>query len=168
MARRRTSSDDIEVKADLTSMLDVIFNVLAFFVVTFNPPKPEKNFDVTLPPPQKQETQAQTSDEASQEPELFESVTIGLRAGPGGTLQSIQLEGRDLGGGGVGVPRLVNELRRTASLISVGDGSGGALEAATIICDPSLKYEHLIAVVDACYQASIKKINFAEAASANQ
>lgn len=162
MARRRAAENDEEVKADLTSMLDIIFNVLAFFVVTFNPPVPEKNFDVTLPPPKKQEETKATSELPSEEPELYQDVTIGLRAGPNGTLQTIQLEGRDLGGAGVGVPRLVNELRKTAAMLNIGAADKGALEAANIIADPSLKYEHVMAVVDACYQASIKKINFAE------
>lgn len=167
MARRRTAGDEVEAKADFTPMLDLIFNVLAFFVITFNPPKPEKNFDVTLPPPQKQEETKSTSELPSEEPQIYESVTIGLRAGPGGALQSVQLEGRDLGGGTVAVNRLVNDLRRHAAMLNVPGQDKGALEVATIVSDSALKYEHLIMVVDACYQASIKKINFAEAPSSS-
>lgn len=152
------------IQLNLTSMLDVVFNILAFFVVTFSPPIPERNYDVHLPPPKLEEKAAPTEGELpTDEPKLFESVQITLIAGPGGSLAGIQLEQKPvpvLGPGGTSA--LARELRVTAgALAGMGEDR---LEAATIIASPGLKYRYLIAAVDACYQANVRKIHFAEPA----
>jgi biopolymer transport protein ExbD len=127
--------------------------VLAFFVVTFNPPKPEKNFDVTLPPPKPIES----AEGAGEDVKLFESVTISLNAGAGGSLSAVYVEGQS-----VRMGNLVVELERVAGLLSTQESK---LEAATIIADPTLKYRHVIEAVDACYRANIVKISFAAGAA---
>ena len=55
MPRRRSGSPSGAIELNLTSMLDVVFNILAFFVMTFSPPEAERNFDVNLPPPKLQD-----------------------------------------------------------------------------------------------------------------
>lgn len=155
MARRRASSPDQSLTIDLTSCLDMIFNLLAFFMITFNPPKAEKNFDVGLPPPkvEKKESEGASQLPISEE-QIYEDITIALGAAPDGSLASIRMEGKP-----VPNPRqLAFELDRTSK--AVGGATGERIEAATIVADPKLKYRHLIAIVDACHLAEIKKINF--------
>ena len=158
MARRRSGNASEEVETNLTSMLDIIFNVLAFFVVTFNPPKPEKNFDLSLPPPKQQEQQAEAPDETDKPPEIFQDVTITLEAGADGSLAGIRVEDRPV----AGIGALARDLATLSKMIGGVPGVGEKLEAANIIAAPTLKYRWVIAVVDSCYQADIKKINFAE------
>lgn len=161
MARRRPVSEE-SVELTLTSMLDVIFNILAFFVATYSPPAPERNFDVSLP---SAKVGAGPAD-LNRLPELptdidlnpFQDVTITLSANPQGGLGGINLESKPIQGGFIALSR---ELRATASAVS--KGSGPKLEAATIVAAPGLKYRHLVAAIDACYQAGIQKINFGEA-----
>lgn len=169
MVRRRSSEAAEGVELNLTSMLDVVFNILAFFVMTFSPPEAEKNFDVNLPPPLAGAVAAgaQEMPPDDVEPELFESITITLTAGPGGRLGGIRLEQKPIpvrGPGGAG--ELARELRLMAGALR---GAGkDTMRTATIVASGQLKYEALIAAVDACYQANLTKINFAESGPAAQ
>lgn len=157
MARRKRESAVTE--GDFTSMLDLIFNLLAFFVVTFKLPKPELNFDLTLPPPKKIEQQVKsTEDMFAPKDEIFKDVSIRLVADDDGDLASILVEGQKV----EGIPGLIAKIQRiggaTGAAMPVG-GEGG-LEAANIIVDPNLKYVYVITVVDACYLCNLTKINF--------
>ena len=158
---RRKVEEVGAANVDLTSCLDMIFNILAFFVLTFNPPKPEKNFDVALPPPKPQESTAPSETDLMIEPEAFEDVTINVSAGPDGVVGAVRIEGKQVQGG---ITRLATELRRMAQ--AIGGAGGDKLSAANIVADPKLKYRHIIEVVDACYFAQIQKINFIESAGA--
>lgn len=160
MPRRRSAHDPIE--GDFTSMLDVIFNLLAFFVITFNPPKPELNFDLMLPPPKKIETQAKsTEDMFAPKEEIFKDVTIRLTSAPDGNVAGIFVEGQKVDG----IKGMIAKVQKIGGAIGGtvapgAKGDTGALEAANIIADPELKYVHVIEAVDACYQLNIVKINF--------
>lgn len=158
MVRRRVVSSD-SVDMNLTAALDVIFNVLSFFVMTFNPPEPERNFDLSLPPPQVQSSSADAGqqDLPKEEIDPFEMLTITMIAGPDGSLGGIQIEQKQVQGG---IRGLTNQLKVTAGAIK--GASGKSLETATIVASPTLKYRYVIEAIDACYQADIKKINFAE------
>lgn len=158
MIRRSRGSTAESAELNLTSFLDLIFNILAFFVITFDPGKPEKNFDLSLPPPKEGKSTASASGAFELpigEPALFEDVTITLSAGPGGSLSAIRLGGNVIQGGTL---KLVSELRAIAG--SVGAATGNSLEAANIVADPSLQFTHIISIVDACHQANIHKVNF--------
>jgi biopolymer transport protein ExbD len=151
-------------------MLDVVFNILAFFVMTFSPPEAERNFDVNLPPPKLQQgapAEGQGPGELpTEEPQLFQDLSIFLTAGPDGSLAGIRLEQKNVGiGGPGGMGGLARELRATAG--AMRGASKEKLETANIIASGKLKYQYLIAAVDACYQADIKKINFSEPAAGN-
>jgi biopolymer transport protein ExbD len=152
--RRRNAAGGEEIELNLTAALDVIFNILAFFIITFRLPLPEKNFDVRLPPPKAMDQSQATGEPASQEP--FKQVTIALEADANGRLSRIRLEDRVV----TTVSGLVRELKLTTSAINVAGSE--KLDSATIVASPRLKYEHVIAVVDACYRADIQKIGFAE------
>ena len=157
--RKRSGGGNEEVETNLTSALDLIFNILAFFVVTFNPPKPEQNFDVTLPPPKEQQDESEGEMELpDMEAVLFEDIQITLTAGPTGALTGVNIAGKQLPG--TNMAALTRELRLLAG--SIGGATGEKLEAATIAAPPTLKYRYVINVIDACYSADIKKINFSE------
>ena len=48
----RKSRSDEEVTLNVTAMLDMAFQLLAFFILTFKPPPPEAQIFLKLPPPQ--------------------------------------------------------------------------------------------------------------------
>ena len=51
MSKRKKSSDE-EVSLNVTAMLDMAFQLLAFFVLTFKPPPAEFQIFLKLPPAQ--------------------------------------------------------------------------------------------------------------------
>ena len=154
--RRRGHRSGEEIDSNLTSMLDVIFNILAFFVVTFNPPKPEKNFDISLPPPKKEETEVQQQTEGEIQFE-FDDVTVRLVADAAGALEAIYIDSTPVEGLG----RLPQAIQRIDREIRGGSLDGKGLRAANIVSDPNLKYGYVIQVVDALYQNRIQEVNFA-------
>jgi biopolymer transport protein ExbD len=157
MARRRRSPAPID--ADFTAMLDLIFNLLAFFVVTFNPPSPELNFDFALPESKQGQSTEPPPESFEFEGELFKDVTIRLSADPAGKLAAIAVEGQKVDG----IKGLVTKVQRMSGTMAglAGDGEGG-LDTAQIIADAGLKYVHVVEVVDACYKCKLTKINFRE------
>lgn len=161
MGKKKREDNNEEAKANLTSFLDLIFNILSFFVMTFSPPIAEKNFDVQLPPPKiEKDTSSAATSEAfipEEEEEILKDMKIHLTAGPEGTLATIRVEGSPV----PSLARLPGHLQLLAG--AVGGTGGEPMEAAMIIASPTLKYEHVIATVDACYRAKISRIGFSQA-----
>ncbi|MDA7978833.1 MAG: biopolymer transporter ExbD [Pirellulales bacterium] len=77
----RHSIETGQVKADtqMTPMIDVVFLLLIFFLVTFKIPSREGDFDITMPPP-----------ESSGPPEsTAPSLIVKMTAGPNGELADL-------------------------------------------------------------------------------
>jgi biopolymer transport protein ExbD len=163
-ARREQIKD---MKISLTSLLDLTFNILAFFVITFKPPMATKSYQVNLPPPKAGENAVAdgTSDIFDiGEPEIFEDVTLTLSSTPTGVISGLRLEGKPIEVS-PGQKILARDL---AVLVGSFRGTGRNLEAINIVSPAELKYRYLIEVVDVCQQVGFKKINFAETPSAPQ
>ena len=165
---RRDSSVE-EPETNLTSMLDLIFNVLAFFVVTFKPPDPEANFDIKLPPPQKQEQQVATEiDDFNMDIMLLEydTVTIRLDADENGNLDQVICGDRRIKpryrDGNFNADHLMREIKRIVEHMQKETltETGEVLDTADVICSADLKYVYLIHMVNSLHQAGIQKINF--------
>jgi biopolymer transport protein ExbD len=140
-------------------MLDLIFNLLAFFVVTFNPPSPELNFDFALPESSQGKSTEPPPDSFEFEGELFQDVTIRLSATAEGELSAILVEGQKVDG----IRGMVSKIQRmSGTMMGLAGDSEAALNTAQILADPKLKYAHIVQVVDACYKCRLLKINFRE------
>ncbi|MEX2186569.1 MAG: biopolymer transporter ExbD, partial [Pirellulales bacterium] len=76
--KRKPSSDKVEQQ--MTPMIDVVFQLLAFFIMTFKVVSPEADFSISMPsgPPQN-----------SAAVDLNLPLKIALKADPTGALQSI-------------------------------------------------------------------------------
>ena len=46
---RFEANETEEIKMNMTSMIDIVFQLLVFFVMTFNPPQYEGDFSVKMP-----------------------------------------------------------------------------------------------------------------------
>ncbi|QEL16882.1 ExbD/TolR family protein [Limnoglobus roseus] len=109
MSRRRRHASNPFVEPDLpiTPMLDMSFQLLAFFLMTFNPTPTEGHLDVTLPKrdggPSTKLPDPFTTDEA-------EEFTIRVEADDKGDVGSVSISvGKE--GGGVDVPGKGREAR---------------------------------------------------------
>ena len=147
---RRTSLP--AVKLDMTPMIDIVFQLLIFFILTLRIAASEGQFEVHLP--------RQSS--GPPRPTTALPLEVRLLAGAGGELAEVSLNGRRLSG--------LEELHREVERLLGGDPALATVSEATLVCDPALSYEHCIAAVtaisgsqqrDGSIRPLIAKINFA-------
>ncbi|MEX2187220.1 MAG: biopolymer transporter ExbD [Pirellulales bacterium] len=119
----------------MTPMIDVVFQLLAFFILTFRVVVPEGDFGVSMP--------AVSSDEnAELRPE--ETLHVHLVADAEGRLADVRVNHRSLGPD-------VQALHRIVMLVADVDGPSN-LRAdidARLRFDPQLHYEHAMAALAA-------------------
>ena len=129
--QRQTSKTNL----DMTSMIDVVFQLLAFFVMTFQIVAPEGDFNIRMPTPG---TSAEPTPVA-----LVPPLRVRLHADDSGQLASIELADRRLGS--------MDALRTQVRQLVGADahlGTAADLEVE-FECDYHLHYEHVIDAVTA-------------------
>jgi biopolymer transport protein ExbD len=137
-------------------MLDVAFNILAFFIFTFNPAPVELQFKLNLLPAQpaaEPEDTRTNSDAPSELPAPISTLSIVLSSdGSSGALRSIRLEDIEY-----------DSLAEFAARIKVIAADPDiTFDQAEIRVDPYLDYQYLIQVVNIFAANRITKISFAE------
>jgi biopolymer transport protein ExbD len=91
MAKRRSSE---EVELNLAAMLDMAFQILTFFILTFKPAPVEGQIQIRMPPPQAlamPNATAKAGEDATSK-ELLKgenTITVGLTANADGMLDQI-------------------------------------------------------------------------------
>lgn len=148
MRIRHAGQQEDDVELQMTPMIDIVFQLLIFFIMTFNPVDREGDFNIMMP-----------QRESGPEPiDLALVVTIKLIAHPDGRLQGIRwgeenwLGGKELKKSLSGKRRADEEKALFQSLRLklrkyVKDDQGPALAETTEIvldCDFQLKYKHAI------------------------
>ncbi|MGQ9606505.1 MAG: ExbD/TolR family protein [Thermogutta sp.] len=124
-----------KIELMMTPMIDVVFQLLTFFIMTFKIVSPEGDFFIKMP---LAAPSAGVPSDAQLPP-----IKVRLTAAAGGRLSGIYLSERRLGG--------FEELRQQVRLL-VGDqaGPGGAGDAEVEFdCDYDLNYENVMKAVTA-------------------
>jgi biopolymer transport protein ExbD len=137
------------MQTDMTPMIDVVFQLLVFFLFTFKIAPVEGEIGVHMPPITAGSA-ADTSEVAT------EKVPIRLRAGAGGRLETIELGERLLGGGESGLTQLAQTLRDTYG----GPNAQPGEVEVEIDADRPLQYVWVIRATNAVMSAGIDAINF--------
>ena len=145
-----------EVPFPVTPMLDMAFQLLAFFILTFQAPTRETRLDLLLPDraqtlPLAQGPEPKIAVRADDD-DLDDSLTVIARGDPAGALRSLHLGGAPMSG----VDTLETALRRYASLLN------GRPLRVRIVADASLKYEHAARVLGACSSAGASSLSLVE------
>lgn len=161
---RRPSSPD-EVDFPVAPMLDMAFQLLAFFILTFQPASNELRIDLELPvaaPSQRRAEGGQARLDASKMglPDLgIESdLRITAQSDDEGNLVSIRLGLTDV----PDVATLEDRLRRYAKVLE--DKPLGV----TLMADPRLLYEEAARIVAAAQAAGARTIHLAEPPAAGR
>ncbi len=144
-----------EVFIPVAPMLDMAFQLLAFFIMTFKPPTAEMHVDLYLPVaavamPKQADGRAQ-ADSARIESELENDLLIRAEADELGDLKSLRLSE-------VSIPdadALGDRLRRYARTL------GNQTLRVRIAADDRLRYEPVARVIAACSAAGVSSIRFA-------
>ena len=155
---------DTEIQIPVTPMLDMAFQLLTFFILTYRPAPAEGQFSMNLLPAQpataisKEAPKNETTD--SSLPTELRTLQTVLRSGPTGELGQISLSDNPI----ASLDALRTELQ------SLVNDPNLQFEQALIIVDPGLKYSELIKVVDIYSSLKPKpltKISFKELGSAD-
>ena len=152
-------SKHAEVEVQITPMLDMAFQLLTFFILTFRPAPVEGQFSMNLLPASpalKMDATAPPDTAANANPDVpasLRTMTTELRANPNGSLGKVMMEEVELQG--------MDELK--AKLREILDPAKDLpFEQALIKADPQLKYSELMKVIDVFSALKITKISFSE------
>ena len=75
-----------EIKLNMTSMIDIVFQLLIFFILTFRVVAMEGDFSIRMP---------LASSNADTIDTVVTQIDVQLKAGPNGNISSITVDGRD-------------------------------------------------------------------------
>lgn len=150
-SHRSHSSDKVEL--NLAAMLDMAFQLLTFFILTFRPSPTEGQLAVNIPhaslpqPAVGQPEAAKPQDPASPTVDVnpFETLTIHVDAGASGATQRVRIGTRvvaDHRWDEAAQSRLSRELRDALAL--------GAFDRVQIVADGRLSYADLMRTVEIC------------------
>lgn len=149
MSRRHKKKKGEDVQLNLAAMLDMAFQLLTFFILTFRPSPVEGQLAVNLPPPvaitnpQDKPKESDSGDGAGINP--FETLNMYVNANGEGEVSEIRVGTRTLSRGRLD-ERQVGSLSRSL-------GEFFALtpyERVQIIADGKLHYAELMKVIEVC------------------
>jgi biopolymer transport protein ExbD len=154
---RKKKKQDEEIQVPITPMLDMAFQLLTFFILTYKPAPSENQFAMSLmPAAPATDFRAQAAAEAAAPndslPASLRTLPTVLRAGEGGMLGRVTLGEQDVNG--------MEALKRELDVILKDPTL--PFDQALIKVDPNLKYSELIQVIDVFSSLKVTKISFAE------
>jgi len=154
VARRKKEEPPVDITLPITPMLDMSFQLLSFFILTFRPIPTEGQMSVALP---KIDVSEQTQEiNPLPKEDNKDEYTITLRASSGGELALMSLRGP---AGESPEIRNVNDLKGQLDAITPPVGRGKAGVSITIEADNDLTYSRLIEVMDICRRAGYDSVN---------
>jgi biopolymer transport protein ExbD len=146
MARRRKRRNQSEVELNLAAMLDMAFQLLTFFILTFRPSPIEGQISLRLPPPQpvvaSKEGQRAGSDLTNKNPvQGVNTLTISVFADP---------KTGDIASLGVGETQVPGIAALDGKLQQVFADPGNPFDQVIIQVSDSCRYDELMKVIDVC------------------
>ncbi len=126
-----------KVALQMTPMIDIVFQLLVFFIMTFKIAALEGDFSITMP---------QAPSEGEPDPTQLPPIVVRLRAQENGELADVRLNAKSLGTGEMAFMRLRSEMR---ALVGDERGPGTAEPEVELDCDYNLKYTYVIDAITA-------------------
>ena len=159
--RRRRGESPVEVEFPVTPMLDMAFQLLAFFVLTFQSPTAETRIDLYLPTtpialPGSPDGQARSTPPRKSDLDLENDLRIRAEADELGDLKRLKLGDTPL----PDLKALGDRLRRYAEVLD------GRPLRVRISADDRLRYEEAAKIIGTCNTAGVASIRLSNPASA--
>jgi biopolymer transport protein ExbD len=130
---KRTSKLSGKVNGDMTPMIDVVFQLLTFFMLTLKTVITEGDFDIRMPLGPSQ---------GAMEDDPIPPIRVRISAGPDGERAGIAMNGTPVGN--------FEELReRIVELVGTGPGSRADKTEVELDCDYQLKYDNVVNAISA-------------------
>jgi biopolymer transport protein ExbD len=163
MRRNRRARQQGEVELNLAAMLDMAFQLLAFFILTFRPSPVEGQIILRLPPPSPvvdpQAKEKAGSDLSNENPPIgVETLTISAFSNDQGRIDTLTVGSVPV----KGVAGLDTHLKRILT------DEANTFEQIIVQVGSKLRYEELMSVVDVCTRQKlangepITKLSFME------
>lgn len=147
--RRRKKMENVEL--NLAAMLDMAFQLLAFFVLTFKPVPVEGHLQMHLPPPvaltKVDPNQSQDDGSGSGDNTHLETLKVFVSSDAAGDVSLIKVGMKPIVQGRLN-RRLLQRLND--HLKSIFDIQMIPFDRIQIVADPRLRYEELMKIVDVC------------------
>jgi biopolymer transport protein ExbD len=175
MTRQRKPDDPIDIILPIPSFLDMAFQILAFFIFTYNPSALEGQMELAMPASGEARAQDQQQADPTKPPDedldLKTELTVTLTTGGAanvGDISSVIIEGADLEPKSIpgysgpedihadlkkGLPIFQNYLKSKQSGLTNKD-------SIKIRAGSALKYGFVVEFMDACNKAGFKHIGF--------
>lgn len=131
---QRHGEEQIEIQ--MTPMIDIVFQLLVFFIMTFKIVAPEGDFSIKMP--------VAAPDEGVPDDDQLPPIKIRMKADDKGRLASIQLGQHHLG---TSFPALHAQIRQV-----IGDDAGPDVRKSTEVeldCDYNLQFKNVIGAITA-------------------
>lgn len=150
-----------DVQFPVTPMLDMAFQLLAFFVLTFQAPSAETHLDLDLPAtpaalPGAPQGEARPAPARQVDSDLENDLWVRAEANDLGDLKALRLGDAPL----ADLPTLGERLRRYAGLLE------GRPLRVRLVADDRLRYEEAARVVATCSAAGVSAIRLSDPTSA--
>jgi biopolymer transport protein ExbD len=140
-----------EVELNMAAMLDMAFQLLAFFILTFKPSPVEGPLSLRMPP--KGFTMAPTSGSVENIEEPTEQVPVAVYATPDGEIDRLELGSRVVRGQ-ASIEQTLGQLNQVlGELVS----TGATIDGVTLQVAPRLSYERLMQIVEVCTRQKTAK-----------
>ena len=146
-----------DVAFPVTPMLDMAFQLMAFFVLTFQVPTAETHLDLDLPVsavalPGAARGEALTRPDRSSDADLENDLVVRAEADDLGDLKSLRLGDAPQ----ADAPTLGDRLRRYTEVLN------GRPLRVRLVADDGLRYEEAARIVGACSTAGVDSIRLAD------
>ena len=138
IGKKRKSDMPDKIEINMTPMIDVVFQLLIFFMLQLRIVLPEGDFGINMPI-------GAPSEQSPDEP-LLPDIKVRLVAGADGDLAALQLNRRDLGAGDAAFERLNTEILRI--LGNPADPANDDIEVE-IDADYNLNYRYTVKAIAA-------------------
>ncbi len=160
MSRRRKRRSGEEVELNLAAMLDMAFQLLTFFILTFKPPPAEGQINLRLPPPvgitRSSGADPGTDFNAKEPPKSMKSLVISAYAQRDGSLAQLAVDETNVGG--------LFGLDSKLQIVFANTD----YDQVIIYVGPDLRYEELMKVIEVCTRQKLRdgsrlsKLSFVE------
>jgi len=168
MIRRKRKRSHDDVTLNITAMLDMAFQLLAFFILTFKPNPVEGQINLNLPPPRPIAAPDAKPDEGNDEgdaPAAAKTLTITIVSAPNGQVASITVGLAKLFDGRLDAGRLRQLDRRLKDVFAI---EGAPFNQVLLRVGKTLDYGELMKIIDVCTKQKmadgkpVNKISFIE------
>ncbi len=173
--RRRLSRANADVELNLASMLDMAFQLLSFFILTFRPSPIEGQLSLHLPPAvpvtNVQAERPDVADAADAGSTTAKTLEVSVFADATGDVSRVQVGLRGAFTGAADASNLHKLDQRLHEDFAI---EGSPFEQIVIRVAPNLRYEELMKVIDVCTRQKtadgqmLHKISFVEMSGPEQ